>query len=167
MGFRFSHLCSYCPIYETTIATFAVEAKPRHILVANESLNWTQAWHERPVQHALGRNLTDDVCDIVAGSLQETCHSSATFSMLKGPCLPYLVSEFRVLWQNYFLPFRRLQIPCDVTYMSYGQNSVHKLMDAKLGVSLFRWSRRFTWALCPNCDCSTCPPHTKFLTTEY
>ena len=26
-------------------------------------------------------------------------------------------------------------------------------MDAKLGVSLFRWSRRFTWVLCPNCDC--------------
>ena len=28
--------------------------------------------------------------------------------------------------------------------MSYGQNSVYKLMDAKLGVSLFRWSRRVT-----------------------
>ena len=35
------------------------------------------------------------------------------------------------------------------TYVSYGRNSV---MDAKLGVSLFRWSRRFTWVLCPNCD---------------
>ena len=46
--------------------------------------------------------------------------------------------------------------------MSYGQNSVYQLIDEKLGVSLFRWSRRLTWALCQNCDCSTCPPHTKF-----
>ena len=39
--------------------------------------------------------------------------------------------------------------------MSYGQNSVSKLMDAELGVALFRWSRRFTRVLCTTYDRET------------
>ena len=41
-----------------------------------------------------------------------------------------------------------LRKPQSSIFMSYGQNSVSKLMDAELGVSLLRWSRRFTRVLC-------------------
>ena len=62
----------------------------------------------------------------------------------------------RVMGEESLITKQRMQMGGGaniINILSYGRNSVYKLMDAKLGVSLFRWSRRFTWVLCPNCDC--------------